>query len=58
MDPTSSQEGKNIDLKSFASAVAQIAEEKGVSPEKVLESIEAAIAAAYKKGLRRKGASY
>jgi len=55
MDPTSSQEGKNIDLKSFASAVAQIAEEKGVSPEKVLESIEAAIAAAYKKDYGEKG---
>ena len=55
MDPTSSQEGKNIDLKSFASAVAQIAEEKGVSPEKVLESIEAAIAAAYKKDYGGKG---
>ena len=55
MDPTSSQEGKNIDLKSFASAVAQIAEEKGVSPEKVLESIDAAIAAAYKKDYGGKG---
>ena len=55
MDPTSSQEGKNIDLKSFSSAVAQIAEEKGVSPEKVLESIEAAIAAAYKKDYGEKG---
>jgi len=55
MDPTPSQEGKNIDLKSFASAVAQIAEEKGVSPGKVLESIEAAIAAAYKKDYGEKG---
>ena len=55
MDSAPSQEGKNIDLKSFASAVAQIAEEKGVSPEKVLESIEAAIAAAYKKDYGGKG---
>lgn len=55
MDPIPSQEGKNIDLKSFTSAVAQIAEEKGVSPEKVLESIEAAIAAAYKKDYGEKG---
>jgi len=55
MDSTPSQEGKNIDLKSFTSAVAQIAEEKGVSPEKVLESIEAAIAAAYKKDYGEKG---
>jgi len=55
MDPTSSQEGKDIDLKSFSSAIAQIAEEKGISPEKVLESIEAAIAAAYKKDYGEKG---
>ncbi len=44
-----------MDIKSFSSAVAQIAEEKGVSPEKVLESIEAAIAAAYKKDYGEKG---
>ena len=45
----------NFDLKSFGSAIAQIAEEKGISPEKVLESIEIAIAAAYKKEYGKKG---
>ncbi len=44
-----------MDIKSFASAIAQIAEEKGISPEKVLESIESAIAAAYKKDYGKKG---
>jgi len=44
-----------MDLTSFSSAIAQIAEEKGISPEKVLESIEMAIAAAYKKDYGKKG---
>jgi len=44
-----------MDIKSFSSAIAQIAEEKGILPEKVLESIETAIAAAYKKDYGRKG---
>ncbi len=44
-----------MDIKSFSSAIAQIAEEKGISPEKVLESIEMAIAAAYKKDYGKKG---
>ena len=48
-------QGKNIDLKSFTSAISQIAEEKGISFEKVLESIETAIAAAYKKDYGKKG---
>ena len=38
-----------MDLKNFASAIAQIEEEKGISKESVIESIETAIAAAYKK---------
>lgn len=38
-----------MDLKQFASALSQISEEKGISPEKVLETIEIALAAAYKK---------
>jgi len=37
------------------SAIAQIAEEKGISVEKVLETIEMAIAAAYKKDYGKKG---
>jgi len=44
-----------MDIKSFASAIAQIAEEKGISPEKVWETIEMAIAAAYKKDYGKKG---
>jgi len=42
-------------LKDFASAIAQIAEEKGISPEKVLETVEQAIAAAYKKDYGKRG---
>ncbi|HUW72028.1 MAG TPA: transcription termination factor NusA [Candidatus Humimicrobiaceae bacterium] len=44
-----------MDIKSFASAIAQIAEEKGISPEKIWETIESAIAAAYKKEYGGKG---
>jgi N utilization substance protein A len=44
-----------IDLKAFTSALNQIAEEKEISKEKVLETIEQAIAAAYKKDYGRKG---
>ncbi len=44
-----------MDVKSFASAIAQIAEEKNIPEEKVLESIEHAIAAAYKKDYGKKG---
>jgi N utilization substance protein A len=44
-----------MDIKNFTSAIAQIAEEKGISSEKVLEGIEMAIAAAYKKDYGKKG---
>ncbi|MCD6550579.1 transcription termination/antitermination protein NusA [bacterium] len=44
-----------MDLKTFSSAVAQIAEEKGIPQEKVIEIIEQAIAAAYKKDYGKKG---
>lgn len=44
-----------MDIKSFSSAIAQIAEEKGISAEKVLETIEQALAAAYKKDYGKKG---
>lgn len=46
---------KNMDLKQFASALGQISDEKGISPEKVLETIEIALAAAYKKEYGEKG---
>jgi len=38
-----------FDLRDFFSAINQIAEEKGISQDKILEAIEQAIAAAYKK---------
>jgi N utilization substance protein A len=44
-----------MDIKSFKGALAQIAEERGISPEKVIETIEAAIATAYKKDYGQKG---
>ncbi|MDP2946224.1 MAG: transcription termination factor NusA [bacterium] len=44
-----------MDLKQFASALGQISEEKGISQEKVLETIEIALAAAYKKEYGEKG---
>ena len=46
---------RNMDIKLFLSAIAQIAEEKEISPEKVLETIEMAISAAYKKDYGKKG---
>lgn len=39
----------------FGSAIAQICDEKGISKEKVIETIEAALAAAYKKDYGKRG---
>ncbi|MEX2145271.1 MAG: transcription termination factor NusA [Candidatus Spechtbacterales bacterium] len=44
-----------IDLKNFISAIAQIEEEKGIDREKILETVEMALAAAYKKDYGEKG---
>lgn len=44
-----------MDIKNFTSAIAQIAEEKGISPDKILETIEMAFAAAYKKDYGKRG---
>jgi len=44
-----------MDIKSFRLALTQIAEERGIAPEKVIETIEAAIATAYKKDYGKKG---
>ena len=44
-----------MDIKNFTSAISQIAEEKGIPYEKIIESIEAAIASAYKKDYGEKG---
>ncbi len=46
---------KYMDIKNFTAAIAQIAEEKGIPQEKVFETIEMAIAAAYKKDYGQKG---
>lgn len=42
-------------LGQFGSAIAQICEEKGIEKDKVIESVEAALAAAYKKDYGHKG---
>jgi len=43
------------ELKNFTLALSQIAEEKGLSLEKIIEVVEAALAAAYKKDFGKKG---
>jgi N utilization substance protein A len=43
-----------IDYKQFMSAIQQIAEEKGISKERIIETIEMAVAAAYKKDYGQK----
>jgi transcription termination/antitermination protein NusA len=44
-----------MDIKNFISSISQIAEEKGIPTEKVIETVEMAIAAAYKKDYGKKG---
>ena len=44
-----------MDIKNFLLAIENIAEEKGLSKEKVLELIEQAVAAAYKKEYGMRG---
>lgn len=44
-----------MDLKNFSQAIRELSEEKGIAVEKVLETIELAIAAAYKKDYGKKG---
>jgi len=43
------------ELKNFTLALSQIAEEKGLSLEKIIEVVEIALAAAYKKDFGKKG---
>ena len=38
-----------LDIKNFGMALDQLAEEKGIAKEKIIETIELALAAAYKK---------
>lgn len=44
-----------MDLKAFTAAISQISEEKGIPEEVILETIETAIAAAYKKDYGKRG---
>ena len=44
-----------MDFQSFLSAITQISDEKGLSPERVLETVEHALASAYKKEYGKKG---
>src|SRR3989338_9457116 len=44
-----------MDIKSFQRAMAQIAETRGISPEAIIETIEAALDTAYKKDYGQKG---
>lgn len=44
-----------MDLRNFSQAIRELAEEKGVNEAKVVETIELAIAAAYKKDYGKKG---
>ena len=43
------------DMKTFIALLSQIAEERGLPQDKVLEVVEAALAAAYKKDFGKKG---
>ncbi len=44
-----------MDLKSFTQAIQQIADEKGIPREKILETIEMALAAAFKRDYGKRG---
>jgi N utilization substance protein A len=44
-----------MDFQSFLSAITQISDEKGLAPERVLETVEHALASAYKKEYGKKG---
>lgn len=44
-----------LDIKQFGSAIKQIAEEKGISEQRIIDTIDAAIASAYKKDYGKKG---
>jgi len=44
-----------VDLKNFQRALAQIAETRGISEQAIIETIEAALATAYKKDYGQKG---
>ena len=49
------EQGQSGRLGEFGSAIMQIAEEKGISKDMVIETIEAALSAAYKKDYGKRG---
>lgn len=49
------KENKHMDMQNFLSAISQLAEEKGLQHEKVFETVEHALASAYKKEYGKKG---
>lgn len=49
------EEQQGIQLKEFSIALGQIAEEKGISQDRVIETVESALAAAYKKDYGKRG---
>jgi N utilization substance protein A len=55
MKKTTEDDPQTGRLGQFGSAIAQIAEEKGIDKGKVIEAIESALAAAYKKDYGRRG---
>ena len=55
LSKTNEEEQPTGRLGQFGSAIAQICEEKGISKEKVVEAIESALAAAYKKDYGKRG---
>src|SRR3989344_6260367 len=44
-----------LDIKQFSLAIKQIAEEKGISEQRIIDTIDAAIVSAYKKDYGKKG---
>jgi len=44
-----------VDLKAFTQSIEQLADEKGIAKEAIIETIEAALAAAYKRDYGRRG---
>lgn len=52
---TKTDETSQSGLGDFGSAISALCEEKGISKERVIETIEAALAAAYKKDYGKKG---
>ena len=44
-----------LNIKELSKALKQVAEEKGLEPEKVMEVIESSIAAAYKREYGQRG---